>query len=144
MAMKIEFGASVVRDIVWRNVHPEPNTGCWLWSGEHMRRGYGRAKKHSKAKRQMAHTVLWEGFFGPIPDGLEMDHLCCVPSCVNPEHLEPVTPAENMRRRRRPHCKYGHLKDPSFLHDCRECARQRAARQRERQVAPRKLQVVSK
>jgi hypothetical protein len=43
---------------------------------------------------------MWEQVNGPIPEGLQLDHLCSVPSCVNPDHLEPVTPAENARRSR--------------------------------------------
>ena len=45
-----------------------------------------------------AHRALYENVNGPVPYGLQLDHLCRVPSCVNPDHLEPVTPAENCRR----------------------------------------------
>ena len=61
-----------------------------------------------------AHRAIYEEMVGPIPDGLVLDHLCSVRNCVNPEHLEPVTQAENARRgalgrdRSRSRCKNGH------------------------------------
>lgn len=69
-------------------------TGCWLWDRPGSR---GYAFIHVGRKRQ-AHRVSYEAFIGPIPEGLTLDHLCRVPACVNPEHLEPVTLAENTRR----------------------------------------------
>lgn len=87
---------------------PEPNTGCWLW----MRgacRGYGVLK--SNGVNRGAHSVSYEMLRGPIPDGLELDHLCRQPLCVNPDHLEPVTHAVNMSRgaiANKTHCKRGH------------------------------------
>lgn len=52
----------------------------------------------SSGGRRLAHKVQWETVHGPVPDGLELDHLCRQRDCVNPAHLEPVTHAENMRR----------------------------------------------
>ncbi len=83
-------------------------SGCWLWTGGITPRGYGYGKsKH-------AHRYSYEAFVGPIPDGLEIDHLCRVTSCVNPDHLEPVTQRENQRRRWATvtHCKWGHEFSP--------------------------------
>lgn len=76
---------------------------CWIWKG-HTHKGYARFNG------RQAHRVLFEAFIGPIPDGLELDHLCRNPLCVNPHHVEPVTRAENMRRRSeaQTHCKRGH------------------------------------
>ena len=72
---------------------------CWLWTGAKMRRGQGAF--HVEGKRQAhAHRYLWESINGPVPDGLQLDHLCRNPSCVRPDHLEPVTPGENVRRGR--------------------------------------------
>lgn len=69
---------------------------CWLWLGRKNPSGYAQIVI---AKRQRsAHRVSYETFVGPIPDGLEIDHLCRVRHCVNPKHLEPVTGAENKRR----------------------------------------------
>lgn len=87
---------------------PEPNTGCWLWHGMVNARGYGCIAHKERMYR--AHRVLYEREVGPIPSGLTLDHLCQNKQCVNPEHLEPVTAAENHRRgfARRTHCKAGH------------------------------------
>lgn len=70
--------------------------GCWLWQGHVNNTGY--AWINVDGKPRLGHRVSYEIFVGPIPDGLSLDHLCRVPRCVNPAHLEPVTHAENMRR----------------------------------------------
>lgn len=75
---------------------PEPNSGCWLWFGTFSPEGYGRFYMHGRI--QESHRASYQLFVGEIPDGLEIDHLCRVPACVNPSHLEPVTHLENMRR----------------------------------------------
>lgn len=69
---------------------------CWLWSGAVDRFGYGRITV--KQKPAKAHRISYETFVGPIPDGLQIDHLCRVRRCVRPEHLEPVTAKVNMDR----------------------------------------------
>ena len=74
---------------------PEPNTGCWLWESA-TTRGYGVI--HIAGGVQYAHRFSYEHFVGPIPKGLSIDHLCRTPLCVNPAHLEPVTPRENTAR----------------------------------------------
>ncbi len=85
---------------LWNKISPEPNSGCWLWAGAYGgspdRRGYGQI--WWRDRRRMAHRVAYEVWRGPIPDGLQVDHLCRTPECVNPAHLEPVTPTENVRR----------------------------------------------
>ena len=68
----------------------------WLWTGAHQPRGYGSFA--IAGKTYQAHRLAYETAYGPIPDGLTIDHLCRVPSCVNPEHLEAVSLAENNRR----------------------------------------------
>ena len=79
-----------------RNSIPEPNTGCILWTAVCDRGGYARMS----LGRTMAsaHRVAYELANGPIPEGLDIDHKCRVRSCVNPEHLEPVSHRENIRR----------------------------------------------
>ena len=63
------------------------------------------------------HRLSYELFVGPIPEGLELDHLCRVKGCYNPDHLEAVTHQENTRRRSlakplKTHCKRGHELPP--------------------------------
>lgn len=80
--------------------------GCWHWRPPLDRHGYGHA--NWERVKQAAHRVVYKILVGPIPPGLQLDHTChdpnmCVPPCihrrcVNPAHLEPVTPAENLRR----------------------------------------------
>lgn len=69
---------------------------CWLWVGATNGEGYGCITIHNESL--MTHRVMYEALVGPIPDGLFIDHLCRVHNCVNPEHLEPVTHGENVRR----------------------------------------------
>lgn len=69
---------------------------CWWWTGNLDGKGYGRVTIDKEQKR--AHRWVWEHLVGPIPDGLEMDHLCRNILCVNPDHLEPVTKSENQVR----------------------------------------------
>ena len=70
---------------------------CWIWTSRVDRGDYGYFHYEKKGRR--AHRVAYELLVGPIPDGLELDHICNVRRCVNPDHLEPVTHAENHRRR---------------------------------------------
>lgn len=109
--------------------------GCWEWIGFHDRLGYARIQVGRSG--WMAHRIAYETFIGPIPDGLELDHLCRNRGCVNPTHLEPVTHLENMRRglhANKTQCPRGHPYDAeNTLHRdgrrwCRICVRANANR----------------
>ena len=86
----------------------EPNTGCWLYMGRLTGHGYGSVYCYYEHRR--AHRVAYEAYVGPIPDGLEIDHLCNMRSCCNPSHLKAATRGANAlgRRRNQTHCKNGH------------------------------------
>jgi hypothetical protein len=110
--------------------------GCWLWSGGKGRASYPRWKSVYWPGDVYAHRIAYRMEVGPIPKGLEVDHLCFVPACVNPAHLEAVTLQEN-RRRRRPkplttECASGHAMDDENTYvnpktgrrSCRRCVRE--------------------
>lgn len=83
----------------WARVQPDSG-GCWIWMGARTPAGYGSVGtgKRSGVSIVYAHRFAYELVKGQIPDGLVIDHLCRVPPCVNPEHLEAVTHRENVRR----------------------------------------------
>jgi HNH endonuclease len=70
--------------------------GCWVWQGALTNPGYARVWAGDKMKQ--AHNLSYETLVGPIPDGLELDHLCRNRACVRPDHLEPVSRRTNILR----------------------------------------------
>lgn len=120
----------------------ERGEGCWPWRGYSLANGYGGFEKTT------AHRVAYELSIGPIPEGLHLDHLCRNRLCVRPDHLEPVTPYENLRRGSRMQsdtCKNGHPLAGDNLYTrtgargplryCRKCRAQAEARRRKRLAA---------
>lgn len=103
-------------ELFWAKVEkPADGDGCWLWTGFALN-GYGRFGGSGWGWCANAHRWAYERLVGPIPQGLVLDHLCRVHSCVNPAHLEPVTNHENLmrgdtipaRNAAKTHCVNGH------------------------------------
>ncbi len=86
------MNGAVLKPLVELGKTPED---CWQWLGHCDQAGYG--KKQFGNETWVAHRWLWCQLFGPIPDGLVIDHICQNTSCVNPHHLRVVTQAENVR-----------------------------------------------
>lgn len=128
-----------LRETAERLFDPEPNSGCWLWFGAGNGWGYGSLGRGGKA--YAAHRLMYEALVGPIPPGLQIDHLCRVRSCVNPTHMEPVTQRVNLlrgqtvvaRQAAQTHCVHGHAftEDNTWVskkgkRGCRACNRRKA------------------
>lgn len=128
-----------VRGLPWNLVDKNHPDGCWVWLGSKDKDGY------SRSSCGLGHREFYTYLVGEIPDGLQVDHLCRNRSCVNPEHLELVTPKVNTQRgtnhnRVKTHCKHGHEFSPENTRitkrgnrSCKECenmAQRRAYRNR--------------
>jgi len=123
---------------------PEPNSGCWLWLGGLDHKGYAVLMVDGKGVR--AHRWAYEKFIGPFPHGLISDHLCRMPCCVNPWHIEPVTTQINIsrgegiaaKRSKQTHCVNGHelssdnLLKKSSGRQCKICHRKITNRARDK------------
>jgi hypothetical protein len=149
----------------WVKVDKRGPDDCWPWQGAIQPAGYGQI--WAGGKLGLAHRVAYELLVGPIPDGLELDHLCHTRDtscrlgnecphrrCVNPAHLEPVPQVINGERSRSPHadnarkthCPQGHPYDeantyhaPNGSRECRACAHEERDRQRVREAERRAL-----
>lgn len=124
-----------------KKVDQDAPDGCWRWTAGNNRRGGGgygvfyEIATRDDAKQVLAHRFSYEAFVGPIPQGMDIDHLCRNIQCVNPKHLEVVTHRENIRRGRSPaadnarktHCPNGHPFDEEHTYrhgerrQCRPC-----------------------
>lgn len=104
-----QLGLQAFCQYVLDRIDRTDDEGCWLWCGPGNGGGYGLSAYASPSGTHVAHRVVWEVLVGPIPPGLVLDHTCCNKLCVNPTHLEPVTPQENTKRggsyRRKAHSK---------------------------------------
>lgn len=127
-----------------------PHLGpCWVWTASLTTYGYGQFRTTDK-RTVRSHRHAWLLTFGSLPaDGLSLDHLCRVPRCVNPSHLDPVTHAENCRRgvagqvnsarkRAQLYCAKGGHRLPDERNSqgrrvCKECARAKSLAYRQRQ-----------
>ena len=129
-------------DRFWEKISRERKSGCWLWTGALNSQGYGHF--YANGRGRGAHCVAYELYVGLIPIGLELDHKCRVTACVNPDHLEPVTHAENCGRglagiasglyqQSKTHCPSGHPYNGSNIYfrknghrDCKICGQLRS------------------
>lgn len=106
-------------DRFWSNVDvPAQPSCCWEWIGERNHKGYGRVSIN--ASRFVVHRVAYSLLIEPVPEDMQIDHLCRTRYCVNPDHLQPVTNRENLvrgygviaRSVRATHCPQGHAYTP--------------------------------
>lgn len=95
-ASKDDTARPSLQERFWPKVDKRGPGGCWIWTAAKTPLGYGAISVEGVPRR--AHRISYVWSKGPIPDGLEIDHLCRVRSCVNPDHLEAVTHKENLAR----------------------------------------------
>jgi len=131
----------MTEEVFWSRVDKQPG-GCWIYTGP-LRCGYGYVGRWGNA-----HVVAWKLLIGPIPDGMQLDHVaargCVSRACCNPAHLEPVTCRENLLRSdstlaginaRKTHCPQGHPfseenteHTPQGRRKCRTCRAEESKR----------------
>lgn len=129
-----------VEQRLWSRVDKSGN--CWIWTGPTDGKGYGTIGFGGRGRNVYVHRLAYELIVAPIPEGLQIDHLCRVPLCVRPDHLEAVTQRENILRgtapsavnARKTHCVNGHRYTPETTitapdgRRCRVCKQERDRR----------------
>jgi hypothetical protein len=128
-------------NVLRKHVMPVTESGCWFWTKHLDSKGYARWRFERFKRTVSVHREFYQHFRGEIPAGKELDHLCRLPCCVNPWHMEAVSHRENVQRgklgatsRARAlavsHCPKGHpynaantYTDPGGGRRCRECHR---------------------
>lgn len=120
----------------WQRVNRNNSEVCWAWTGSYNSKGYGQLEV--EGIKEMAHRISYELSVGPIPEAMSIHHRCNNPSCVNPNHLEPMAIEDNIllgngepaQNARKTHCHRGHeLVEPNLipnklgLRHCRACRR---------------------
>ncbi|MEV5984695.1 HNH endonuclease signature motif containing protein [Streptomyces sp. NPDC052051] len=133
-----EYDAKALRRLQSK-IELAPESGCWCFTGGKIPAGYGMIGY--RQKQVYAHRLSYELFIGPIPEGLEVDHVkdrgCCHRSCINPKHLEAVSRQENIRRSSvgqhnaaKTHCPQGHEYSQENTYNygngriCKKCLRE--------------------
>lgn len=143
-----------IEDRFWEKVAPPDANGCRVWLAARYHNGYGTLKDR-QGKRMvnwLAHRLAYQLTFGPIPEGLEIDHLCRNRACVEPSHLEAVTSSTNKLRGLNPaiqrlrhasklQCKNGHPFSPENTYipphqKMRQCRACKAASSKRRMATP--------
>lgn len=147
---RTNYTTTPIEERFWQKVEKGPDH--WMWTGGTTTLGYGTIWDYDRQRNSMAHRVSWEIAYGQkIPEGLVIDHLCRIPGCVNPRHLQVVSISENTSRglapimgglhnSRKTHCPQGHEYTPenTYIYErgigqsrvCRTCAIERTQERR--------------
>ncbi len=136
-----------IRDRLLAKIFVQPD-GCWTWQGAAQPSGYGQLWNGTRPEQ--AHRLSYKLFCGPIPENVEVDHVCRVRGCVNPQHLRLLSHRDNMlvgetgpaRNAAKTHCDYGHELAGRNLRiatngsrQCRLCVARRAREAKARRKA---------
>jgi hypothetical protein len=125
----------------WAKVEKKGHLGCWVWTGAINPKGYGTF--NTGETTTTAHRYAYELLVGPVPEEMQLDHICRVRACVRPTHLEVVTQSENVMRGKsfavtnaqKVYCDHGHALTPDNSYgyksrrQCIQCAQDAARKQ---------------